>query len=136
MTPRVKGGLLLILAFLLGAAAGALGFGIYQARSGWVGPYRGARFQEFVLRRLTRELGLKPDQRQQVEAILRDTGEEFRRLREEIRPRYREILGRSRERINGVLDPDQRAKFDVLADEWDRRRGEARGARDPGPARP
>lgn len=131
MTPRVKGALLLIVAFLLGAAAGALGFGIYQVRTGgWRSP-RGERFQQFMLRRLTNELDLKPDQRQQVETVLRETGEEFARLREEIRPRFREILTRSRGRIKAVLDGGQQAKFDVLADEWERRaerwRGRERG---------
>ena len=127
MTSRVKGALLLILAFILGAAAGALGFGIYQARSGWGGPPRGARFQEFMLRRLTSELGLRPDQREQVEAILRETGEEFARLREEVRPRFREILARSRQRIKATLDAGQQAKFDVLAQEWERRAERWRG---------
>jgi Spy/CpxP family protein refolding chaperone len=128
MTSRVKGALLLIVAFLLGAAAGALGFGVYQVRIGGWRPPRGDRFQEFILRRLTRELELKAEQRQQVEAILRETGEEFARLREEVRPRYREIQTRSRGRIKAVLDAGQQAKFDALADEWERR-AERRRAR-------
>lgn len=140
MTSRVKGALLLILAFLLGAAAGALGFGIYQVRAGYWGPPRGERFQQFVLRRLTSELDLRPEQRQQVEAILRETREDFARLREELRPRFREIATRSRARIKAVLDAGQQAKFDALADEWERRaerrRGEAQGAKDQGPPRP
>ena len=127
MTSRVKGALLLIVAFLLGAAAGALGFGVYQVRiGGWRAP-RGDRFQEVILRRLTRELELKPEQRQQVEAILREAGEEFARLREEIRPRFREIQARSRGRIKAVLDARQQAKFDALADEWERRAERRRG---------
>jgi len=36
-----------------------------------------ARHQQVVLQRLTPELVLRPDQRQQVEAILRETGQEF-----------------------------------------------------------
>ena len=130
MRPRVKGALLLVLAFLLGAAAGATGFGLYLARTGWWGgPPRQGRFQEFMLGRLTRELDLKPEQRQQVETILRETGEEFGRLRQEIRPRFREILARSQERIRGVLDAGQQAKFETLADEWERRAGRRWGGR-------
>ena len=34
MSPRLKGALLLVVAFGLGAAAGAMGLGIYQVRSG------------------------------------------------------------------------------------------------------
>ncbi len=127
MRPRVKGALLLLLVFLLGAGAGALGLGVYQVRTGGWGPPRGGRFQEFMLRRLTSELELRPEQRPQVEAILRETGEEFARLREEIRPRFREIQARSRGRIKAVLDAGQQAKFDAMADEWERRAERWRG---------
>jgi Spy/CpxP family protein refolding chaperone len=122
MTPRVKGALLLLLAFVLGATAGALGFGWYQARTGWWGPRRDpVRFQQVVLRRLTRELELRSEQQQRVEAILRESGEEFARLRQEIRPRFQAIRERSRDRIREILDPEQRARFEVLAEQWDRR---------------
>lgn len=122
MRPRLKGALLLLLAFALGAAAGATGFGLYAGRPGWWGgPSRAERFQRFMLERLTRELDLRPEQRQQVEGILRDTGEEFGRLRQEIRPRFREIQARSRQRLREVLDPAQQGKFEALMTEWDRR---------------
>ena len=132
--------MLLIVAFLLGATAGALGFGIYQVRAGRWSPNRAARSQELVLQRLTQELGLNPGQRQQVEAVLQEAGAEFARLREEVRPRFREIQERSRTRITAILDPGQRAKFAVLADEWqrraERRRGETQGTRGREPGRP
>lgn len=120
MKARVKGALLLLLAFLLGAAAGALGFGLYQARMGWWHPPRDpARFQQFQLKRLTQELDLRPDQRQQVEAILHEAGQEFARLREEIGPRFRDIRVRSREKIQAILSTEQQAKFEVIAKEWE-----------------
>ncbi len=122
MTPRVKGGLLLLLAFLLGMAAGMLGFGLYQSRMGWWHPRRdSARFQRFVLRRLTRELDLRPEQQQQVETILRETGQEFARLREEMGPRVADIRMRSRQKIRAILSPNQQAKFEALVREWERR---------------
>jgi len=122
MRPRVKGALLLLLAFLLGTAAGALGFGLYQGRTGWWHqPRDPERFRQFVLKRLTRELDLRPEQQQQVEAILRETGQEFARLREDIGPRVREIRGRSREKIRAILNPEQQVKFEALEKEWERR---------------
>jgi Spy/CpxP family protein refolding chaperone len=124
MRPRVKGGLLLLLAFVLGVAAGASGYAVYRARVGWWGaPQGAARLQEFVLRRLTRELDLRPEQRQQVEAILREAGDQFARLRGEMRPRFHEIRDRTRERIQTLLDPDQKIRFEALMDLWDRERG-------------
>ena len=122
MRPRVKGALLLLLAFLLGTAAGALGFGLLQARTGWGHPPRDpARFQQSLLKRLTRELDLRPEQQQQVEDALRETSQEFARLREEINPRVREIRVRSQEKIRAILTPEQQAKFEALEKEWLRR---------------
>lgn len=46
MTGRVKGALLLIVALLLGATAGAMGLGISRVRTGWWGPPGGARSEQ------------------------------------------------------------------------------------------
>jgi hypothetical protein len=122
MTSRVKGSLLLLAAFGLGVGAGALGFGVYQARTGWGRPPQDpARFQQHILQRLTKELGLRPEQQKSVEAILSETGQEFTRLREEIGPRFRDIRTRTRERIRGVLDAEQQTKFEAVEREWERR---------------
>jgi Spy/CpxP family protein refolding chaperone len=120
MSPRAKASVFLVLAFVLGVAAGALGFGVYlrQTSGRPTGP---ERFQNAILHRLSSELDLQPEQRARVESILRETGQEFSRLREEMRPRFREIRARSRERIRGVLDAQQQAKFESLSADWDRR---------------
>jgi Spy/CpxP family protein refolding chaperone len=140
MRPRLKGTLLLLLVFGLGVAGGAAGFGLYHARFGeWRAPDRDGRFQGRILTRLTRELGLREEQRQRVESILKDAGQEFTRLREEIGPRFREIRGRSQARIREILDSAQQTKFDSLLQEWDRRidRWRGRGAGDaPAPKGP
>lgn len=125
MRPRAQGALFLLLAFLLGAAAGGLGVGLYQERMGWWHrPRDPERARQFVLRRLTQELDLRPEQQQQVEGILREAGQEFARLREEIGPRMRDIRGRSRDKIRAILSPDQQTKFAALEKEWDRRHEE------------
>jgi hypothetical protein len=127
MSARGKASLFLIVAFLLGVAVGGLGLGVYVAQAGGRLPFHEPqRFQANVLRRLSRDLDLQPDQRERVQAILRDTGQEFAKLREEMRPRYQEIRTRSRDRIRGVLDQQQQVKFDQLAAEWQRRAQERR----------
>ena len=134
MRPRLKGALLLLLVFGLGAVGGAAGFGLYHARFGdWRAPEREARFQDRILSRLTKELGLREEQRQKVEATLKETGQEFTRLRDEIGPRFREIRSRSQERIRAILDAAQQTRFDALAQEWGRRIERWRG-RGPGDA--
>ena len=127
MKPRTKGALLLLLAFLLGVASGALGFAVYRSRWGWREAREDpARFRQVVLNRLTRDLHLRPDQQRQVEVLLRDAGEQFAKLREEIRPRSREIRLQTQEKIRALLDADQAKEFAALLDRWQRREQEHR----------
>jgi hypothetical protein len=132
MRPRVKGTIFLLLAFGLGVVGGALGFGLYHARFGdWRSPEGAARFQDRILSRLTKELELRSEQRQKVEAVLKEAAQEFARLRDEIGPRFREIRDRSKERIDAILDAAQQAKFETVSREWERRIERWRG-RPPG----
>jgi hypothetical protein len=136
MRPRVKGALLLLLAFGLGLVGGAVGYGAYHARfDGWRSPQGASRFQQYFLSKLTKELDLRADQRERVEGILKEAGQAFGRLREEIGPRFREIRTQAQDRIRAALDTGQQAQFDVLAREWERRaeRWRGRGGRPEGP---
>ena len=120
--------MLLLLAFGLGLAGGAVGLGVYQTRFGdWRSPQGSARFQERILSRLTKELDLRSEQRQTVEAILKEAGQEFARLREEIGPKFRDIRTRTRDQIRAALDAAQQVKFDTVAKEWERRAERWRG---------
>lgn len=132
MTASVKGGLLLLLAFLLGVGAGAAGLAAYQARTGgWSPAERAEHFQRHFLKRLTAELELRPEQQQRIEGMLKESVQEFAKLREEIGPRFRELRLRGRDRIRSALDPGQQTKFDALEQEWSRR-ADRRFGRDPG----
>jgi Spy/CpxP family protein refolding chaperone len=136
MRPRIKGAIFLLLAFGLGVVGGAVGLGLYHTRFGdWRSPEGTARFQDRILTRLTKELELGSEQRQKVEAVLKETGQEFARLRDEIGPRFREIRDRSKERIRAVLDAAQQTKFDTVSQEWERRIERWRG-RGPGEGPP
>jgi hypothetical protein len=136
MRPRIKGAIFLLLAFGLGVVGGAVGFGLYHTRFGdWRSPEGVARFQDRILTRLTKELELRSEQRQKVEAVLKETGQEFSRLRDEIGPRFREIRDRSKERIRALLDAAQQTKFDTVSQEWERRIERWRG-RGPGEGPP
>lgn len=122
MRPRLKGTLLLLLAFGLGVVGGAVGFGVYHTRFGdWRPPGGAARAQDRILSRLTNDLGLSPEQRQKVEGILEESRRGFVMLREEIGPKFRDLRNQAAERIRAVLDAAQQAKFDKLAQEWERR---------------
>ena len=132
MRPRLKGALLLTVAFVLGLVAGGFGAGVLQSRWGWHAPWGGPRFQQRMLHRLDRELGLTAAQREQIDAIIRETRQEVARLREELGPRFRDVRLRTRARIREVLDPAQRDKFDALAARWEQW-GPRGGGGPPGP---
>lgn len=128
MRPRLKGTFLLLLAFGLGVVGGAVGFGVYHSRfADWRSQGGAARFQERVLSRLTKELGLREEQRQRVEAVLQETSQEFAKLRAEIGPKFRDIRDRARDQIRAALDVEQQGKFDKVAQEWERRAERWRG---------
>ncbi len=127
MTSRTKGALLLLVAFAFGGAAGALGYAVFHSRPDWHTAEGRARFQESILNRMTKELALRSDQQQAIGGILRESGDQFAKLREEMQPRFREIRNRTSDRIRAVLDPQQREKFEAMVRRMEERR------RRPGP---
>lgn len=138
MRPRLKGTLLLLLAFGLGVVGGAAGLGVYHTRfADWRAPGGATRFQERILSQLTKELDLRSEQQQKVEAVLQETSQEFTKLRAEIGPKFRAIRDRARDQIRAALDAAQQVKFDKVAQEWERRaeRWRDRGGRSGAPDR-
>jgi Spy/CpxP family protein refolding chaperone len=114
MRPRFKGALLLTLAFVLGTLVGGLGLAAFQSRSPRPVPGSDPIGPGMMLRRLDLELDLTPEQRTQIESILRETGREFAAMREGLDPRLREVRTRTLGRIREVLTPPQQDKFDAL----------------------
>jgi len=66
------------------------------------------------LRRMERELDLKPDQRERVDKILKEGQERTKRIMEPLEPELHEVVERAREEFLAVLTPDQKARFDQI----------------------
>jgi Spy/CpxP family protein refolding chaperone len=66
------------------------------------------------LRRAQRELDLTPEQRQQIDQILKDSQEHTRKVMEPIAPELRQELHRTKEAFRAALTPEQRARFDDM----------------------
>jgi len=81
------------------------------------------KMSAIALRHLTRELELTDDQRQAVREAMRDSRRELRALQAEMGPRMDATFQKTRERIRAVLDEEQRAKLDEMAE----RRGSVMG---------
>lgn len=107
--------------FLLGMAAGVLATHLYYARQlqGPGGPPMMAG--RFFSHRLERRLGLTPEQKGEIDAILERTRRQADALRGELRPRVRELMEEANEEIEQVLTPAQREAWDELRRDHRRR---------------
>lgn len=64
--------------------------------------------------RFAHELELTPEQQQRVDAIMSQQTDDFRRLREQMQPRFDSLLARAQLRIDSVLTPAQRERLKTL----------------------
>jgi len=96
---------LLVVAFLCGAAAGAVGMRSHAFNAARVSMVQ-RESEEMTLARWKVELNLTQDQTDQLRIILDD----FNRY-------YDNVLGEGHERIIQVLNPEQRQKFEKMLHE-------------------
>ena len=116
----------LLLVFSLGLALGVVGT-LWATRHGFAAE-RGERShsRKSALEWLDSELKLSPEQHRQVEAILDETIQGYRGIRERTRPEYDVVRQQGREKIRAVLTEAQRARFEELVREKDAREAERR----------
>jgi Spy/CpxP family protein refolding chaperone len=68
-------------------------------------------------REMEDRLGLSRDQLDKIHAILDDSRDKADAMRRELRPRLEAHLEETRTKIAGVLDPEQRKKFEAMVEE-------------------
>lgn len=68
----------------------------------------------FAIRRMERELDLSPRQREQIEALVKETQSRTRQAWQDMQPRLREEFRTLRDGIRGVLTPEQQKQFEKL----------------------
>lgn len=110
--------LVLIAVFLLGSVTGAALTGLYRSRASAGRGDRGGRHEQ-RFEKMRQELGLTDQQTAEVRSILDQTRNEYRTLREELRPRFEEPRMRARTKIRALLNADQQKKFDALVAQQD-----------------
>jgi hypothetical protein len=108
----------LILVFILGAASGSLvTYMVLQSRIEAIlagGPH--AR-EDVLVTRLSRQLDLDSQQREQVKAIIHETHEDMRQIRQKSHPEIEALLTDSQLRISALLRPEQQEKFKKIVAE-------------------
>ena len=126
---RKRAALWLGLVFVAGAVLGIAATHFYAGRldGGWrISPHE---YRLQLLAKLTKDLGLDEGQQREVEVILDEIGERFRSVREAIEPEFEAIRSERAERIMSLLDQQQRAKYESILEERERRRAEHAGRR-------
>lgn len=112
---NVKAIIGIILIFALGVTGGALGTHIfYKSRiEALMNGGSGVR-EEFIVKRLSRNLGLDSQQSEEVRAIMHETHSEIRIAHKMIHPQIEAVMEKGQERIKKILRPDQQEKFDKI----------------------
>jgi hypothetical protein len=118
----------IVLVFMLGAASGALvTYLVSQARIEAIISGGPRAREDVLLNRLTRQLDLDSQQREQVKAIIHETHEDMRQIRQKWHPQVEALLADSQLRISALLRPDQQEKFKkIVAERKLRRQGDNR----------
>ena len=129
-----------IIIFVAGCATGAFAV---RWLSKAATPYANAHFTpgmgkvqrlEYV-RRLERHLKLTPEQKENVEQILRESQERMKKLWEPISPEMQREFQAAREKIQALLTTEQLAQYQELMKPHPWRKGDENGAWDRDPRR-
>jgi hypothetical protein len=107
--------------FFVGVVVGALGTHLFYAKQLRQAAAPPEAFVRGFEMQLERALDLTPDQMTSIREILREGHLESERLREELRPRVRAHMERMHARIDEVLSPEQRERFEEFRERQGRR---------------
>jgi len=116
VTPRWRAPLLLVLVFLAGAGVGVVGLRLLGRR------HDGRPTTDRVVDMLGHRLKLRSGQRDSVRAVLDRHRPELDSVWAAFRPRFDSLQGVIGKEIEAQLDPDQRARFVELRQQFERRR--------------
>jgi Spy/CpxP family protein refolding chaperone len=116
MKPTRVAALWLAVVFLAGSLFGLVAHTLYVQRTtrAAVNP---KEIRERYAAKLREKLLLSPEQHTEVSAILEQTSQQFRELRERIEPEFESLREAQRQRIMAILTPEQQAKYQKLIDE-------------------
>jgi Spy/CpxP family protein refolding chaperone len=114
--------LVLVIVFLLGAVTGGafIGGAITGFNRALSRPDRNTPRDR--TEKMRRDLSLTDEQMKSVSAILDDTKNEYKALRQELKPRFDEPRQKARNKIRALLTPEQQQKFDAMIAEKDAQR--------------
>lgn len=124
---KFKAATLVICVFLTGAVVGGLSVHVFGDRI-WNTRASDAASQltkSDLLQQLTQQLNLTPDQRAQIDGIMNGTLTDYDRILTPLSPQLEQVRQQGRQRIRGVLTPDQVPKFESFIRQLDEQRAKS-----------
>jgi hypothetical protein len=123
--------LYLALVFLSGIVVGAVGYGLYEARSvsAKSNPCSPDRLRRSYVDEMKLHFNLRPEQVTELETILDATHAKFQALRERNRPEVVAIQEEQAQKIRAILDEPQRAAYEKWHQERIKKRKMERSGR-------
>lgn len=104
-----------VLVFVLGILCGILATHLmYNYRIESILSGRAQTREEVIVNRLDRKLGLDKKQEKQVRAIIHETHEQIKVLRNQLRPQTETIIEKAQAKITTVLTPGQRTRYEQM----------------------
>jgi Spy/CpxP family protein refolding chaperone len=124
--------LLVLVVFVLGAAAGGLGTYLFRAHIASASNRRPQ--QDHAHQKMTsatspalKDLGLSPDQQKQIDGVLAQLQTQYGTIHEQWSARMDQTRKQGRDQIRAILTPDQASKFDDTLRKWDEERKKRNG---------
>ncbi len=101
--------------FLAGAIFGFVAHGLYAEHT--TRASNPQQMRERYISNLQKELALSPGQVAQITSILDETRQRFREIRERMEPEFESLRELQRERIMGILTPEQQPKYQAILEQ-------------------
>jgi Spy/CpxP family protein refolding chaperone len=117
-----KAYLYFVLTFLCGVIAGSAGLYICLWHSGRLARRFGPPAPQSIVDRISRDLNMTADQKQQLTGIINDSFQKHRALDQQVGEQYRALRAETRDRIRKILNPEQQQKFDEMVRRFEQRR--------------
>ena len=131
MKPTRIAAMWLAVVFLAGALFGFVANTFYSQRTARASTSNPRESRERFVARLQKDLALTPEQLAQVRAIMDQTGQRFREVREKMDRDSQTIREEHRQQILAILTPEQQPKYKQILEE--RRRRHEKAAAQSGP---
>jgi hypothetical protein len=108
-----------VLVFLGGGVVGALSQRLYTATTVNAKPQRRSpeEYRNRYIEEMKTRLKLDDGQSSQLNVILNETEEKFRTVRQKMDPEMKAIRNEQVDRVNGILNEDQKKEYQKMRDE-------------------